>query len=467
MNNQITFYFCGTSRVSTLSKNKGNLDTCSGYIYDEINNLKKKGGKEYSLKLGDVHLLDGCNISNIAKHKSMNMATGGTAHGTGARANSALSHIKNYFRNPANAGKVLKINAIGHSRGCISALKLVEYIAKDKTGLANRVSIVLDLKDPVPGNLNATNNFGTAAAKRLADMSSYGFVDKAHLTFTDQNGRSKANSTGFQPLMPKFSDNTRVTVDSIIGNHGALAQVYKEYPGAYELVNTNSLELILEHAQVEDEKFFGVLRKTQLMAYNYMLAKKLRNQLSNVTDRWFHYGGKICSTGYQDPSSLNTRHRALQWEEGARINNFVALDVSAPDYYSDFDALCIRAEGYEWVEFIIDEVVGLPERAYSRRLKDLFRDTSYFPKIGSPDDMLTSESAQNILAAKTMQYLLNPHFKKSDLKRYVDNLKNGGRQLSIRRCDKRMQAVGGRDKRFAENVNRYKNQRLRKNALVS
>ncbi len=441
MNNHITFYFCGTGRVHTRSKyvGKKKLDTCSGYIFDQVNKIRLKSSINRST-LGPVITIDGC---DIGKWNNFGL----TAHGTGERAKEALKYIRAYVQSLPR-GEILKINAIGHSRGCISALKLVEYIARERDNLSNKVSIVLDLKDAVPGDLNWSSNIGTSVAKRVSDMSSYTFVRKAYMTFTDQNGRTSVNSTGFQPIMPKFSEATTVEVDSIIGNHGAFAEKYKEYPGAYELINANTIELILEHAGVNDPEIFDTLKKTQLSAYKEMLAKKVRHRYSHVTDRVFHYGGKLSSTGYKKPASLNTKHRKLQKSCGVKIENEqVALELFAPEYYSYFESLSLLSDGESWASPICDVVDNMAGATFLKTLQAVFRDSSYYPKLGNPKDTLTPDIARNILAALTRENLYNPRYQVSTLQSYANNIERCLRKISIR-SHGIINEAGGRDKVF-------------------
>ncbi|MCL9783123.1 hypothetical protein M9194_16970 [Vibrio sp. S4M6] len=469
MTNHMIFYFCGTGRVVTNQagqpKRSGKPDTCSGFLEAELSILRRK----HSL-LGEFHAFNGCDIGR------WNNPFGATAHGTGARAKEALKIIEAYFKQ-SNPTIPLKINAIGHSRGCISALKLVEYIGKAKNNLASKVSVVLDLKDTVPGDMNSTNSIGSSVAKRLADMSKYRFVRLAHLTYADQNGRNDVNSFGFQPLMPKFSAFTRVEVDSIIGNHGAFAEVYKEYPGAYHLVNANSMELILDHADIEDEAAYKTIRKMQLTSYKLMLDKKIRNRLSNVTDRKLHYDGKISSTGYKNPASLNTRHRKLQLAEDIVLaNDLVALEVFAPRKYSDFDALALLSDSGRWVEEIFDLSHSISTRTMCLTLQQVFRDSSYYPKLGESQDTLDAEMVRNILAAKIREHLRDPRLTSKDLKTYLAYIESGRRKMSINR-NQFVYEAGGRDKvfersktrheEFERDLKHYRKHRSRREAIVS
>src|SRR3990167_4193965 len=76
-----------------------------------------------------------------------------------------------------------------HSRGCLSALTLAKKISFDKE-IKDKIDIVLDLRDPVPGNLKPTATLDiaglTTIAGQLKNLSACKSIKKAYITVLEK-----------------------------------------------------------------------------------------------------------------------------------------------------------------------------------------------------------------------------------------------------------------------------------------
>lgn len=447
MKNHIVFYFCGTARNherSIFAAKSKKPDLAEGMLREELRQLanKKINNRDpgYRNLLGPIISYDGCN--KRTSYKRVNKLYGATAHGTGERAKEALTVIRNILKQ--NNGQTLKINISGHSRGCISALKLMGYIyhhqleASDnsRVPIKDRVDIVLDLKDPVPGNPNLFNCldswFGTSVTRKVVDMSQYTFIKLAHVSYGNQNGKATVNGFGFQPILPLFSYRTEVIVELLVAKHGSFAEPYAEYPGTFELINANSLQLILDHAGVNDDATNQRLLQLKLDLYKLMLRNNGKTVLTapKNDDRYLHFDAKISSTGYYTPSSVNTTHLALQKQQGIRLENeFIALEFFAPFYYPYFLSLGYLTGGEEWVNRI-EQAIGPMNNYKKYTLGQVFRDKTY-ETFGDKGDKITKPIFLDIMSAKVMQYRLNKKFTERMLNRYCQEIESGKRSTSV------------------------------------
>ncbi|WP_299008945.1 hypothetical protein [uncultured Shewanella sp.] len=126
MKNHIVFYFCGTAREherSVFHAKSKKSDQAEGILRRELHRISNLS-QDNRQKLGPILSYDGCNLRSSSS--TLNKLYGSRAHGTGERAKEALKTIRAILKR--NNGQTLKINVSGHSRGCISALKLMKYI---------------------------------------------------------------------------------------------------------------------------------------------------------------------------------------------------------------------------------------------------------------------------------------------------------------------------------------------------
>ncbi|ODN43874.1 hypothetical protein [Piscirickettsia litoralis] len=113
----------------------------------------------------------------------------------------------------------------GHSRGCISANKAVQLIQSDPD-LNSKVKVVLDEKDPVPGNLRLTSAIGSSAVGTIThkakDLRKCSVVEKAYITLSTASAYdlySKNNKIGHDALIPELHPDTESEVEIIPGHH--------------------------------------------------------------------------------------------------------------------------------------------------------------------------------------------------------------------------------------------------------
>ncbi|WP_237360651.1 hypothetical protein [Vibrio marisflavi] len=426
------------------------MDKSEEYIRNYFRKLTAEN-LDYKSRIGPVISFNGCN--KFGGPSFLENVRGLTAHGTGDRAKVALKHIKSILYNKVRPTFNLNINIIAHSRGCISALKLMEYIANekkafhDKRSLAERVNVCLDLKDPVPGNFDFSEEIGTAVAKRVKDMSNYDFIKTAHLTYAHRNSKyerfhlqGRINKPGYEPIMPLFSDKTKVVVEPIVGIHGSVIKPESKYPGGYELVNANSRKLILDHVEIHDIEEIDDIEKKQLAAYKTMLEQwELRK--TKTIDRVFHFGGKISTTGYKSPPSLNNNHLELQTKFNKKIKNeLIALEVYPPHYkpgyYPYYDALTQLSKGKYWAKIIDDKVYSTKYKKVV--LSNIFADTSY-KLFGKKDDILDIYSLRNILSAMVKIYVSDREFKNEvtdkKIEKFIKIILSGSKMIKISHND--------------------------------
>jgi len=94
-----------------------------------------------------------------------------------------------------------------HSRGCLTALLLAKMINQDPE-LKEKVEVMLDLRDPVPGNLKITSEMDLiglmSSAGQLSDLRNCTNIKAAHITVQDKGILDLA----FDVLIPHFAQET-------------------------------------------------------------------------------------------------------------------------------------------------------------------------------------------------------------------------------------------------------------------
>lgn len=105
-----------------------------------------------------------------------------------------------------------------HSRGCLSALLLAKKLSQHPL-LKDKVDLVLDLRDPVPGNIHSSASMDVAGvttiASQLKDLRQCTNIKEAHITVLEKG----LMPVVFDVLLPKFSKATKVEVDYLPGTH--------------------------------------------------------------------------------------------------------------------------------------------------------------------------------------------------------------------------------------------------------
>ncbi len=161
--------------------------------------------------IGDSQLkmcFDGCGVTNHLP---------GRVFGTGIDA--ACSKVVKQVAALITAGHDVTINAYGHSRGGIAALKLAKHIRElDES----RVCINLALLDPVPGNLVSTPMFdftGSTQANESYDQSRSKHLKRVLALYT--NTKMHFGECFHAPLLPIYPVSTDLEEDGIYGCHSA------------------------------------------------------------------------------------------------------------------------------------------------------------------------------------------------------------------------------------------------------
>ena len=202
-------------------------------------------------------------------------------------------------------GEKINLNLIGVSRGCMSVCKVVKKIQANKE-LRECVEVVLDLRDPVPGNtrigVNKWNPFSyCTVTNEVKDLSDCFIIKKAAVTvMSGSDGESglwkKVTNLAYNVLIPTFPNTTEVELDVLNGCH--MAQ--EEGGEVCFLGIEKAKELILEHGANFDvnsevnKKNIKTLRKKQVGRYNELVAEFLnKEKLTKI--RKVHFGGQIMS----------------------------------------------------------------------------------------------------------------------------------------------------------------------------
>jgi hypothetical protein len=105
-----------------------------------------------------------------------------------------------------------------HSRGCLSAFLLAKKISLDEA-LKNKIDIILDLRDPVSGNLQLATRLDVARiatiAGELKDLRDCHSIKEVNITIQEKG----TVDFGFDVLIPKFPRNRDIHIDFLPGTH--------------------------------------------------------------------------------------------------------------------------------------------------------------------------------------------------------------------------------------------------------
>lgn len=248
-------------------------------------------------------------IANSFSGHAIKSLGGLTAHGTGDIADEFIADLNAKIN---DYDGIVKINLIGDSRGAISALKVVKRIQKDPK-LANRVEIVLDLKDPVPGNSSLGIMLGTAdtASEKVCDLSDCTIVKSAHVTLATKknSGTKQILNSFFKAIIPRFHPETKMELDVLpIAHNGQ--EHSKDIRYAYNLGLAKSKQLILEHKGTFSQEVMEDLKATQRTSYSFLNEPPHLKKVSS--GKPIHYGGKVV-LAKAPKYYLNTRHPMLAY----------------------------------------------------------------------------------------------------------------------------------------------------------
>lgn len=122
------------------------------------------------------------------------------------------------------AGKRVKLNAYGHSRGGIACLLLAKMLGKFDRDL---VEVNLALMDPVPGNLVATSTIDfthRTLARKAMDVSECRNLNQV---LTIYPNTPLHDLDAHAPLIPQYPTNCQVTEEIIPGCHAGAQLVYQ------------------------------------------------------------------------------------------------------------------------------------------------------------------------------------------------------------------------------------------------
>lgn len=158
-----------------------------------------------------------------------------------------------------------------HSRGCLSALLLAKKLNADAQ-LKQKIDVILDFRDPVPGNFSWSAQLDVigiaTAARQLYDLRTCTNIKQTHITVQELGNLPIA----YDVLVPRFSPETELDVDYLLGVHDIQERdasgVYREtdqnyftgHYAAFLLGICQSLKLYALHgADFSYQKFFSTL----------------------------------------------------------------------------------------------------------------------------------------------------------------------------------------------------------------
>lgn len=298
---------------------------------------------------------------------------GGGINATGIEepANHLYQHLKKL-----NKKTTLIITA--HSRGCLSAYLVSKLINADKD-LQQKVEIVLDLRDPVPGNLKGFSTlFGSfTSSGAFYDLTSCTNIKSANITIQETGILPVA----FNVLIPKFANSTKVSLSALPGEHDVQETIYYGQSGLFYLGLCKSLQLYYENrfilrtatlrsAFVESYGFIlkqlgerlvkddtnsaiytsqitllnellsivknpdydalQILKTTQLHIYNHILNNYKKDPKRSLALRHIAFGGQAERSQYpiEEVSYFNAEHYALALEsEPHQVHKYKLLYV--------------------------------------------------------------------------------------------------------------------------------------------
>jgi hypothetical protein len=168
-----------------------------------------------------------------------------------------------------NKGKKINLKINADSRGCLTAYLLTMLINQNQD-LKDKVDIILNLRDPVPGNLRGVSTMfrGKTASGKFFDLTQCTNVKAVYVTVHE-----KGFGLGFNVLVPQFSPATLVHVEALPGSHAIqFMSSYKHqpiviredsfdaHPAIYQLGLYKSLAIDAEHGfQMNYEKILEKL----------------------------------------------------------------------------------------------------------------------------------------------------------------------------------------------------------------
>jgi hypothetical protein len=254
-----------------------------------------------------------------------------------------------------------------HSRGCLSALALAKKLNADKD-LKNQVDVILDLRDPVPGNFKVTSATPLAkyatAAHQLKDLRSCTNIKSVNVTVQEKGILDFA----FDVLIPQFSPETRFEVNFIPGAHDiqernangvdfyrhpqkgyilaspllhllgvcqslklysdnnvrldykSCLNNFRDYLQGIQSLNSNLdyLRALIQAIDdlawipIQKEVFYSFLEKAQLVFYDEILKECKRRPDLKIQNRHLHFGGEFQTVGdLQSATHLNLQHALL------------------------------------------------------------------------------------------------------------------------------------------------------------
>ncbi|QGP52381.1 hypothetical protein PsalN5692_03890 (plasmid) [Piscirickettsia salmonis] len=345
----------------------------------------------------ELHGYDGCD----SQGKFLNLG-GLNANGTGEPADDFVEKLREAMR--AYDGERLKVNLIAHSRGCLSALKAAQRIQADPE-LRDCVDIVLDLREPVPGNLElgvrlGRKSLGTVTHK-VSDLSQCDVVEKVHISLSEKVG-NHSNKAGFNSLIPRFHPKTYVEVEALPTWHdeqeqlnGLVLHKGRDRWGAYEvhpvdssIIERESLGVLtlgackseqIIHEGIDPfelgidpdqhEEKIGELKAMQLRCYRELKRKVKAPRLEKARDT--HFGGKVGVLN-SDAAALNLRHYCLlpEADRGTRGVDFALGVYPPPKNLSCVQQLSLYPEGLNLLEMIIREQHSLKIESKIEQIED-------------------------------------------------------------------------------------------------
>lgn len=200
----------------------------------------------------------------------------------------------------------IKLHLIGHSRGCISIYQLIKQINAN-LAIRDSIEIVLDLREPVPGNFKITsqNDPGDfCISSQLRDLTTCTNVREVNITLQEETYIG-----GFSSLIPQFHPYTTLKIEYIPGHHST--QQTHEDELTYRLGLEKSLQILQENniPLADKMKSRQELINEQIDKYNDLF---LHYKDLSFTSRSVHFRGKFIKRDDDStPSTLNMRHAEL------------------------------------------------------------------------------------------------------------------------------------------------------------
>ncbi len=280
MTQHIIGFFCGTGYT---------LDSDASYQYI-------KGNINHSTTL---YGYDGCQIHG-----------GGTfAYGVEEQADAFIKDLKN-----KNIDDNIQLNIIAHSRGVISALRVIQKIQADPQ-LNEKIKITCDFRDPVPGNLQITAHLTgkQSITNAVKDLSDCNIVNKVYITLQEK----AIIGIAFDALVPKFHINTEVEIETLPGYHDAQQRNFIkrgiDHKSMLDLGNAKTLDILIKDGHLM--RFHDNFKNQQIQAYN-QLANWSKKRITSFGERDLHFGGKIIANNEgitnNNIIAINWRHAQLQ-----------------------------------------------------------------------------------------------------------------------------------------------------------